>query len=1152
MADRGRMKGVEGGEGGSGAGEGAEGRDGEAREELELALSLGRRGWHLPAARREPPPPPAAMRWTMPPHSWDHDAAGSSRAATHVPPLRCRDIWHGDNDAGGAIEGAEEGDEEDEEGDEDGDRDLQSKRPKVRGFGEESPQHSGVNASFFGLESTHFPGSDEHGHFKLSHCPENELDFGLSLFPNDGVNENPGDGNVGDVEISGGENSEDVEIRMDLSDDLLHLIFSFLGQRDLCKAGASCKQWRSASMHEDFWKCLKFENTRISLQNFVDICHRYQNVTYLNLSGVPHAELLVMEAITCLRHLKTLIMGKGQLGEAFFQLLSECPLLTTLTVSDASLGSGIQEVTVNHDGLRELQILKCRALRISVRCSQLQILSLRRTGMAHVSLNCPQLVELDFQSCHKLSDNAIRQAATACPLLASLDMSSCSCVTDETLREIANSCPNLSVLDASNCPNISFESVRLPMLVDLRLLSCEGITSASMAAIAYSRLLEALQLDNCSLLTSVSLDLPHLKNISLVHLRKFAELTLRSPVLSYIKVSRCSVLHRVSITSNALQKLVLQKQESLSSLSLLCNNLIDVDLSDCESLTNAVCEVFSDGGGCPLLRSLILDNCESLSTVELNSSSMVNLSLAGCRSMTLLKLSCPNLQNVNLDGCDHLERASFCPVGLESLNLGICPKLSDLHIEAPKMSLLELKGCGVLSQASINCPRLTSLDASFCRKLMDDSLSQTAEACPLIENLILSSCVSIDLNGLSSLHCLHKLALLDLSYTFLTNLKPVFDSCPQLKILKLSACKYLSDSSLDALYREGALPMLVELDLSYSSIGQTAIEELLSCCTNLVNVNLNGCTNLHQLVCGSDDCSSGDMPVDVCPPDSAPVRSEEISERRGWEDEDSAFKACTMLQDEELESAISRCSALEILNVHSCPKINVLDFSRLRVARNRQTIRYPMYTRNQKTFRPKKNAPSGNKGVQLKKHIDATLGSGNLRDAVRLPPGEDLNEWLAVNTVDFFNQVNILYGTLMEFCTPTTCPTMSAGPKFEYRWADGIQIKKPIEVSAPKYVEYLMDWIEVQLDDESIFPQKLGTPFPQNFREVVKTIFKRLFRVYAHIYHTHFQKIVSLKEEAHLNTCFKHFTLFTWEFKLIDKAELAPLIDLIESIVSVC
>ncbi|KAG5596072.1 hypothetical protein H5410_037304 [Solanum commersonii] len=120
--------------------------------------------------------------------------------------------------------------------------------------------------------------------------------------------------------------------------------------------------------------------------------------------------------------------------------------------------------------------------------------------------------------------------------------------------------------------------------------------------------------------------------------------------------------------------------------------------------------------------------------------------------------------------------------------------------------------------------------------------------------------------------------------------------------------------------------------------------------------------------------------------------------------------------------------------------------------------------------------------------------------------------------------------------------------RYEYRWADGVNIKKPIEVSAPKYVDYLMGWIETQLDDESIFPQNLGAPFPSNFQDVVKTIFKRLFRVYAHIYHSHFQKIISLKEEAHMNTCFKHFVLFTWEFRLIDKAELAPLYELVESI----
>ncbi len=40
----------------------------------------------------------------------------------------------------------------------------------------------------------------------------------------------------------------------------------------------------------------------------------------------------------------------------------------------------------------------------------------------------------------------------------------------------------------------------------------------------------------------------------------------------------------------------------------------------------------------------------------------------------------------------------------------------------------------------------------------------------------------------------------------------------------------------------------------------------------------------------------------------------------------------------------------------------------------------------------------GQKAYQLKKFAEATLGSGNLRAAVVLPEGEDLNEWLAVHS----------------------------------------------------------------------------------------------------------------------------------------------------------
>jgi hypothetical protein len=64
----------------------------------------------------------------------------------------------------------------------------------------------------------------------------------------------------------------------------------------------------------------------------------------------------------------------------------------------------------------------------------------------------------------------------------------------------------------------------------------------------------------------------------------------------------------------------------------------------------------------------------------------------------------------------------------------------------------------------------------------------------------------------------------------------------------------------------------------------------------------------------------------------------------------------------------------------------------------------------------------------------------------------------------------------------------------------------------------------------------LGVPFPKNFMSVAKTILKRLFRVYAHIYHQHFDPVIQLQEEAHLNTSFKHFIFFVqvgWLIKLL-------------------
>ncbi|CEG42689.1 mps1 binder-like protein [Plasmopara halstedii] len=207
-----------------------------------------------------------------------------------------------------------------------------------------------------------------------------------------------------------------------------------------------------------------------------------------------------------------------------------------------------------------------------------------------------------------------------------------------------------------------------------------------------------------------------------------------------------------------------------------------------------------------------------------------------------------------------------------------------------------------------------------------------------------------------------------------------------------------------------------------------------------------------------------------------------------------------------------------------------------------------LFNRN-KTFRPQKSHSHGTKRYDLHKHAQATLGNGDMRNAVALPEGEDLNEWLAVHTVDFFNEISIVYGTILEFCTCENCPEMRAGPKFEYFWKDNNKYKIPAKLAAPEYIDMLMTWVEELLSDETLFPTREGTSYPRCFQSVVKNIFRRLFRVYAHVYYSHFDKIVSIGAEAHLNSCFKHFMAFVTQFDLVDKREQEPLNDLIKKLI---
>ncbi len=145
-------------------------------------------------------------------------------------------------------------------------------------------------------------------------------------------------------------------------------------------------------------------------------------------------------------------------------------------------------------------------------------------------------------------------------------------------------------------------------------------------------------------------------------------------------------------------------------------------------------------------------------------------------------------------------------------------------------------------------------------------------------------------------------------------------------------------------------------------------------------------------------------------------------------------------------------------------------------------------------------------------------------------------------------------------------------------------------MSAPDYTSHFVNWASDQFRNESIFPTLEGTkfdwssrrgvissvccstkallwmnnkhwrslhvslfniiavPFPANFKEITSQIFKRMFRIFAHIYISHIDRIRELDVEAHLNSSFKHFYFFVKEHHLVNMQDMAPLDNVIERI----
>ncbi|KAH0813388.1 hypothetical protein GEV33_009401 [Tenebrio molitor] len=226
-----------------------------------------------------------------------------------------------------------------------------------------------------------------------------------------------------------------------------------------------------------------------------------------------------------------------------------------------------------------------------------------------------------------------------------------------------------------------------------------------------------------------------------------------------------------------------------------------------------------------------------------------------------------------------------------------------------------------------------------------------------------------------------------------------------------------------------------------------------------------------------------------------------------------------------------------------------------------------------KARRKEKEGNESSSSSDSKLYLEATvlerkLPEMDMRLLVDLPAGLDYNEWLASHTMALFDHVNLVYGTVSEFCTQSGCPDMTGPGQRTYLWFD--EKGKKTKVAAPQYIDYSLALVKVswatrrrsssteersEKRDESALVGVVPTgpentsraganEFPSSFESIVRKIVRLLFHVVAHLYWAHFKEVLMLGLHAHLNLTFAHLTALQHRFSLIEPKETEVLKDL--------
>ncbi|KAI6177097.1 Mob1/phocein family protein [Aphelenchoides bicaudatus] len=167
-----------------------------------------------------------------------------------------------------------------------------------------------------------------------------------------------------------------------------------------------------------------------------------------------------------------------------------------------------------------------------------------------------------------------------------------------------------------------------------------------------------------------------------------------------------------------------------------------------------------------------------------------------------------------------------------------------------------------------------------------------------------------------------------------------------------------------------------------------------------------------------------------------------------------------------------------------------------------------------------------------------TIDDAMIDKLTEVPAGIDKNEWLAMHTLDLFENISSLCGVVLDHCTPITCGSMSFPGCQKAYWLD--EKGKRHQYSAGRYIDCVMSFIEAA-KKEAIFPTKYGMPFPTDFEQYCRRIVKFLWHCCGHLYSKHWDLMALLNLRPQYGLVLAHLAAIAKQYVLLDSKEMNSL-----------